>query len=103
MSNIQPRPDGKPTLVLPAILDLTAAQRLKEDLLASLQIGEGLDIDASQVQRVSSLCLQILASAMRSFTETGGPGLSVAAASDSFRDAALGLDLAYHIGLPGEN
>jgi anti-anti-sigma regulatory factor len=103
MSNIQPGPDGKPKLVLPAILDLTAAQRLREDLLASLQMGEGLELDASQVQRVSSLCLQILASAARSFRETGGPGLSIAAASDGFRDAAFGLDLAHHIGLPGEN
>ena len=40
-------------LILPAVLDLTMAARLKSDLLTALAAGEGLEIDAGQVQRVT--------------------------------------------------
>jgi len=56
-------------LCLPAMLDLKAAPALKQDL----QAGEGaaLDIDASKVERVGGLCLQVLLAAVAAWRQAG--------------------------------
>jgi chemotaxis protein CheX len=49
------------TVMLPEILDLTAASPLASELLA--QRGKNLTVDASRVQRVGAQCVQVLLSA----------------------------------------
>jgi chemotaxis protein CheX len=71
------------TLRLSAILDLKAAAPLKADLLAAK--GGSIEIDASQVQRLGGLCLQLLLSAQRSWA-TDGKTLRVIHPSTDFTD-----------------
>jgi anti-anti-sigma regulatory factor len=51
------------TVELPAVADLTFARTLKEMLAQALAARAELKIDASQVQRIGSPCLQVLVSA----------------------------------------
>ena len=76
-------------LVLPPVLDIRAAEDLKTQLLALR--GRPLAIDASAVERLGGLCLQVLLSARRTWDEDG-QALSVAAPSDAFAEqwAAFG-------------
>jgi len=71
-------------LQLDAVLDLKAAAPLKAALMEHR--GEALEIDASQVQRLGGLCLQLLLAADRSWAEDGQP-LSIAPRSQAFDDA----------------
>lgn len=52
-------------LALPKVMDLMAAKRLAADLLAAR--GKPVALDASHVQRVGGLCLQVLLSAQRTW------------------------------------
>jgi chemotaxis protein CheX len=81
-------------LKLPAILDLTQAQALRSDLIAALVGGNEVAIDASDVQRVSSPCLQVLAAAAK-----GGAALRFDAMSDVFAGAVSCLALNGVLGL----
>ena len=90
-------------LVLAAILDFTETTGLKKTLQDALAKGDGLAVDAGAVSRVTSPCLQVLAAGVRTFTESGGPGLEIVAASDAFRDTASGLGLAPMLGLQENN
>ncbi|MGO8713522.1 MAG: STAS domain-containing protein [Rhizomicrobium sp.] len=94
MAELAPPGEGTPQLALPAVLDLTTGSELKRQLESALVKGCGLDIDAGQVQRVASPCLQILAAAAKSFVEAGGPALRFGAVSPEFREtvSTLGLD-----------
>lgn len=76
-------------LALPAVLDIRAAETLKTQLLALR--GRPLAIDASVVERLGGLCLQVLLSARRTWTEDG-QALTVAPMSDAFAEqwAAFG-------------
>lgn len=57
------------SLKLRSILDLTAAEPLKADFL-SLR-GQSINIDASDVDRVGGLCLQVLMSAHKTWNRDG--------------------------------
>ena len=98
MSQTNETADGACVLKLAPILDITAAPDLKRDLLAHLGREHGVRIDAGEVQRAGALCLQVLASAARSFAGAGGP-LRFIAASRGFRDAAEALALTSVLGL----
>jgi len=52
-------------LPLPKVMDLSAAKHLAADLLAAR--GQPVALDASYVQRVGGLCLQVLLSARRTW------------------------------------
>jgi chemotaxis protein CheX len=54
---------------LPRVLDLNAAATLKTHLIEHR--GEDLRIDAGGVDRLGGLCLQVLLSARRAWTEDG--------------------------------
>jgi chemotaxis protein CheX len=71
-------------LHLDAVLDLKAAGPLKAALLE--RRGEALQVDASQVQRLGGLCLQLLLAARRSWADDGQP-LSITPRSQAFDDA----------------
>jgi len=99
MTATDPEAKTTPVLKLPAILDLTQAAALKAELLAALAKGDGLDLDAGDVQRLTSPCAQVLASAVRAFAAAGGPSLVVSNASQSFHETVCGLALCEALGI----
>jgi len=70
-------------LVLPVVLDLRAAVALKTEI--EQRTGAGLDIDASKVERLGGVCLQILASASAAW-KAGGQEVRLLGASEAFLD-----------------
>ena len=70
-------------VVLDAVLDLKAAERLKATLVE--RRGRPLDIDASAVQRLGGLCLQVLVSAHNTWRVEGVP-MRIAASSTEFAE-----------------
>ncbi len=75
----------QPCLKLPRRLDLTAARRLKADLLALS--GRPLRLDAAEVTHLGGLCLQLLLAAANHWHLSGQP-LAIEPRSTAF-DAAL--------------
>ncbi|MDP2119370.1 MAG: STAS domain-containing protein [Hoeflea sp.] len=69
------------TLKLPEVLDLNAASRLHEQVLAHK--GEDIDIDATDVSRVGAQCVQVLLAAAVSW-RADDQSLKVKQASDAF-------------------
>ena len=69
---------------LPAILDLAAARPLHDALTA--QRGQQLDVDASAVERMGGLCLQVLIAAQRAW-ESDGRAFAITDASPAFESA----------------
>ena len=76
-------------LTLAPVLDLNAAEPLKAELLA--RRNQELTLDASGVERLGGLCLQVLLSARRSWA-ADGVNLKLGPVSESFADqwAAFG-------------
>jgi chemotaxis protein CheX len=70
-------------LSLPAVLDLAQAETLKAALLPMR--GQSVVIDASRVERLGGLCLQILLSAEKTWARDGFV-LKIADASREFAD-----------------
>jgi chemotaxis protein CheX len=58
-------------IALPAVLDLKAARPLAGELLA--RRGGALSLDASRVERLGALCLQVLLSARLTWDADGKP------------------------------
>jgi chemotaxis protein CheX len=81
------------TVTLPAVADLTEAGPLKQHLEKALASGNGLTVDASAVQRVSSPCLQVLVAGVTAFANAGGASLSISNPSEAFRETASVLGL----------
>jgi anti-anti-sigma regulatory factor len=87
-------------VVLPAVADLTQAGPLKQKLELALASGNGLSVDASAVQRISSPCLQVLVAGVSSFAKAGGAALVIENPSEAFREtiSVLGLSNALRLG-----
>ena len=83
--------DSDSSFALPAKMDVDAAHRLKGTLLRHRN--QPLSIDASDVQQMSTLCLQVLLSAQKSWRREGN-GFVVRNPSPAFRDsvALLGAE-----------
>jgi len=71
-------------LLLEPVLDLGAAERLHARLLELR--GQPLDIDASQVERLGGLCLQVLISARNTWHADGASAV-LGHTSPAFEDA----------------
>ncbi len=93
MPNSIPDAEGPARVVLPAILDLKAIPALKEELMQAAASAGGIAVDAGQVQRISSLCLQLLLAAGMQ-TE-----LRISPCSKAFNETAHGLGIAPALGL----
>lgn len=76
---------------LPATLDLTAARDLRERLTAMLS-GNGVVLDMSAVERLSTPCIQVLLAAGRG-AEAAKVSFQIVDASDAFRAAVADLGL----------
>src|SRR5579875_3397252 len=68
---------------LPEVLDLKAAAPLRDQLLAAR--GQAITLDASHVQRIGGLCLQVLLSARQTWDEDKLP-LQIVEPSTEFAD-----------------
>ena len=68
-------------LALPAVLDLRAAEPLKAQLLAVR--GQETALDASAVERLGGLCLQVLLSALQTW-RADGQALTFVNVSEAF-------------------
>jgi len=76
---------------VPATLDLTAARDLRERLGAMLS-GDGVVLDMSAVERMSTPCMQVLLAVGRSAGATK-VSFQIVDASDAFRGAVADLGL----------
>lgn len=56
-------------MVLPEILDMNAAEQLKADFLGRRH--SQISVDASRVQRLGGLCLQVILSAAETWAKDG--------------------------------
>ena len=70
-------------VVLPAVLDLRAAASLKAELLT--RRGSPLTVDATGVERLGGLALQVLLSATKTWA-ADGQSLTVSPVSEAFAD-----------------
>lgn len=75
-------------VTLPASLDTAAAEPLKAALLGAR--GAPLTLDASEVERLGGLCLQLLLSARRTWAEDGRV-FAIAGASTRFTEQLAAL------------
>lgn len=76
---------------LPAVLDLTQATQLRDDMLAVLAQGAAL-LDASEVERMSTPSAQVLLATGRA-AQAAGVDFRIVGASETFRNALLDLGL----------
>ncbi len=78
------------TFQLPSILDLLAAEGLKDKVVSILDGGESLVLDASEVSRITTPCVQILIAASTEL-QANHNDLKLAASSQVFEDAMRDL------------
>jgi anti-anti-sigma regulatory factor len=74
------------------VFDIRAAGPLREALLKALKRGKPVTVDAAQVERLSTPCIQVLLAAGKT-AEAGGGRLALAQASDAFIAAFSDLGL----------
>ncbi len=79
-------------VTLAPVMDMTAADALKAELLAAFAQSEAVEVDVAGVARVSSLCLQVLVAAVRR-------GVTISRISTAFGEVAGALDLNMALGL----
>jgi chemotaxis protein CheX len=85
-------------MTLPASLDLTLADTLHHSLLERIANERPLAIDGSEVERVSTPCVQLLVAASASARAHGLP-FRIVSASQILSDAARDLGLSRALGL----
>jgi len=90
---------GSERVALPAVADLVQIGPMKGEIEHHLAAGMTLEIDASQVQRVSSQYFQVLVAAVTAFAKAGGPSLKIVGPSQAFVETATTLGLAEALGL----
>jgi anti-anti-sigma regulatory factor len=84
-------PPAREPLALPQVLDLTAAQDLRDSMIR-LSTEHGILLDASGVERMSTPCIQVLLAAGRA-VDISGKSFKIVRASDVFRTAIADLGL----------
>jgi chemotaxis protein CheX len=88
-------------VLLPAVVDLPQAAKLKAQLERGLERGKGLTIDGAAVRRISSPCLQVLIAGMNAFTTAGGPPMKIVNPSAAFLEIVSALGLQDALGMVG--
>jgi len=87
---------GTHKYTLPREMDLLAAEALKEGLLNMLNLGGDLILDASEVERVSTPCIEVLIAAESAF-DASARGFKMPEPSTSLSEAFMALGLADRI------
>ena len=77
-----------PVIKLPAILDTRTVGELKTELLAAR--GQAVSLDASMVERLGGLCLQVLLSAIKTW-QADGQALIFLNVSEALREQWQGF------------
>ena len=79
-------------IALPGVLNLGTAEELREKFMQCLVVGTDITLDASDVETITTPCLQVLISAGRTL-ESGGNILSIKNSSKAFTAALCDLGL----------
>jgi len=79
-------------ITLPGVLNLGIAEDLREKFIESLIVGNDITLDASNVETITTPCLQVLISAGQSI-ENAGNTLSIQNSSKAFIAALEDLGL----------
>lgn len=74
------------TFILPNVLSLGAAEQLRESFVQRLVVGSDIIVDASNVDAITTPCLQVIISAGNTFEEAGC-NLSIGNPSPAFTNA----------------
>ncbi|MEH6476535.1 MAG: STAS domain-containing protein [Sneathiella sp.] len=77
---------------LPHILNLSVAEELREKFLQHLPLGTDLELDASQVETITTPCIQVIVAAGISIEDVGNK-LTIHNPSTAFSDAFSDLGL----------
>ena len=84
------------TIALPEILDLSAAEPLKAALEKALAGGRSFKLDAKNVERLSTPCIQVLLAAKRAMKDAG-MSFTLTSPSDAFIDTFNDLGVFSHL------
>lgn len=91
------KPDNQePGNVLPAMLSINAAAELRKDLLHLLDGSGSIEVDASEVERITTPCIQVIL-AMEKSAASAGRKFRVIAPSEAFSDAFKTLGLSSYL------
>jgi anti-anti-sigma regulatory factor len=90
--------DDAPMIALDAVMDLTTAADLKKKLLDAMGKGKTVTVDAANVQRITTPCLQVLVAAARDVRQDGGV-IKFLNVPDVFQEPASILGLSGPLGL----
>ena len=77
---------------LPPILNLSVAEELREKFLQHIPLGSDLELDASQVETITTPCVQVIVAAGISIEDVGNK-LAIHNPSTAFSDAFSDLGL----------
>ena len=92
-------PGGKRQMILPANLDHAVMHDLKAALTECLACGQGIDVNASQVSRLSTPAMQVLVAAYSTAKKENSGAMQLIAPSQAFRDFAATLAIEEALGL----
>ena len=92
-------PGGKRQIMLPANLDHAVVHDLKTVLVEYLAQGQDLDVNASEVSRLSTPAMQVLVAAYSAAKEANSSAVHFIAPSQAFRDFAAMLAIEEALGL----
>jgi anti-anti-sigma regulatory factor len=99
MLTITEGPGGKRQITLPANLDHTVVHDLRTALIEGLSHGQRVDVNASEVSRLSMPAMQVLVSAACAAKDGSSGAMQMIAPSPAFRDFAAMLALKDVLGL----
>ena len=99
MFTVTEGPGGKRQITLPATLDHSVAHGLKVALLECLSKGQDVEVNASEVSRLSTPAMQVLVSASSAAKDGSSGAMHLTAPSQAFRDFAAMLALGDVLGL----
>lgn len=101
MSLSESEPGAAAIFELPTILDLSAAHDLSVRLQEALAASSRLVLDAANVQRFTTPCLQVIASAALP-EPTGSRAVSIRNLPDAMSEAVAMLGLSTALAIEGE-
>lgn len=80
---------------LPSIFDARTIDVTRDVMVAAFDLGRGVALDASQVERMGTMALHLMMSAART-AEIRGVAFAISGASDLFKSVVAELGMAGH-------
>lgn len=94
-------PGGKRQIILPANLDHAVVHDLRAVLVECVARGQEVEVNASEVSRLSTPAMQVMVAACSAAKEGNSGGIQLIAPSQAFRDFAETLAIEEILGLRG--